>query len=138
TINDMLKLSGKLRSFDPNEVRTYRIDGRGAVLGGQSVIIPDVNAPTTAAILTVFRGEARIADTPDEAADANSAAADAAAATDAATTTTIAAIAAATSNSAATTTTAAAAGAATTVPSITVPPNSGVTVITPPVDPTCR
>ena len=66
TINDLLRLASTLRDFDPAQLRahSYRVEGRGATQGGESVIIPDVEAPTTKAILEVFRGHARLSDVP--------------------------------------------------------------------------
>jgi len=65
SIDDLLKLSSRLKSFDPTTVRSYRYEGSGAMLGGQSVILPLPNSPTNKAILSVFRGQAHLADAPD-------------------------------------------------------------------------
>ena len=65
TIDDLLKLSTRLKSFDPNTVRSYRYEGRGAMLRGESVIMPLPSSETNKAILSVFRGQARLADAPD-------------------------------------------------------------------------
>jgi LCP family protein required for cell wall assembly len=64
TISDLLRLASTLRDFDPAQLRahSYRVEGRGATQGGQDIIIPDTEAPTTKAILEVFRGHARLSD----------------------------------------------------------------------------
>jgi LCP family protein required for cell wall assembly len=118
TINDLLRLASTLRDFDPAQLRkhSYRVEGRGATQGSESVIIPDVNAPTTKTILEVFRGKARLSDVASQ--DTTSS----------------------TSASPDTTTTTAppttAAATATTVPVVDVAPNP--VGIVPPDDPNCR
>jgi LCP family protein required for cell wall assembly len=67
-VGDLLALATKLRSFDPNTILTYRLDGRGTVIGGASVIEPELDNRDTQAILSVFRGEARLVDAPDPGA----------------------------------------------------------------------
>jgi LCP family protein required for cell wall assembly len=64
TVNDLLRVATRLRSFDPSGVRTYRIDGRGATIGGSSVILPELNSKATQDVLKLFRGQARLADAP--------------------------------------------------------------------------
>jgi len=64
TVNDLLRVSARLRSFDPEAVRTYRMDGDGTNIGGASVIVPDLDDPATQDVLRVFRGEASVADAP--------------------------------------------------------------------------
>jgi LCP family protein required for cell wall assembly len=64
TVNDLLRVSARLRSFDPEAVRTYRMDGDGTNIGGAAVIVPDLEDPATQDVLRVFRGEATVADAP--------------------------------------------------------------------------
>jgi LCP family protein required for cell wall assembly len=137
TINDLLRLASTLGDFDPAQLRahSYRVEGRGKVQGGESIVIPDLDAPTTKAILEVFRGHARLSDVA--AADATTTSAP----DQAKTTGTTATTAAPTSTSAAATgptTTAGpvSPGATTTVPVVDVAPNP--VGISPPDDPTCR
>ena len=134
TINDLLRLASTLRDFDPAQLRahSYRVDGRGQRQGGQDVIIPDLEAPTTKALLEVFRGHARLSDMPAADATTTTAPPDSTTTTAAATTTTT------TTAPAGPTTTAAPAapGATTTVPVVDVAPNP--LGISPPDDPTCR
>jgi LCP family protein required for cell wall assembly len=66
TLDDLLRLAQALRDLDPTSIKSYRIDGRGEVRGDSSVIVPLVNARNKA-ILAVFSGQARLADSPDEA-----------------------------------------------------------------------
>jgi len=128
TINDLLRLASTLRDFDPAQLRahSYRFDGRGQRQGGQDVIIPDLEAPTTKAVLEVFRGHARLSDVP--AADATTTTGP----TDPTTTT----AAATTTTTTVGPTTTAVPGASTTVPVVDVAPNP--LGISPPDDPTCR
>jgi LCP family protein required for cell wall assembly len=125
TLNDMLRLASTLRDFDPAQLRdhSYRVEGTGALRGTESVVIPNLNAPTTKAVLEVFRGQAQLSDIPSTtAADTSTAAAPTTAATTA-------------PLPAAGPTSAPAAGA-TTLPTVAVAPNP--LGITPPDDPTCR
>ena len=38
-------MASRLRKFDPSEVKTYRMDGKGTNVGGASVIVPDPVRP---------------------------------------------------------------------------------------------
>jgi LCP family protein required for cell wall assembly len=163
TINDLLRLATTLRDFDPAQLRqhSYRVEGRGAVQGGESVIIPDLNAATTKTVLEVFRGHAQLSDMAPQEGDATGSAASGAAASGAATTgtpttsvattgtpTTTPTAATTTPTSATTsatapsagpgapTSTATPAGATTTVPVVQVAPNP--LGIAPPDDPSCH
>jgi len=133
TINDLLRLASTLRDFDPAQLRahSYRVEGRGKVQGGESIVIPDLEAPTTKAILEVFRGHARLSDIP--AVDATTTSAPDGATTATATSTTAPAP---TTTAAAGPSTTAAPGATTTVPVVDVAPNP--VGISPPDDPSCR
>lgn len=64
TVNDLLKVASRLRKFDPSEVKTYRMDGKGTNVGGASVIVPTLSDPATRNVLKVFRGQATVADVP--------------------------------------------------------------------------
>jgi len=64
TINDLLRVASRLRSFDAGEVRTYRLDGKGVTIGGAAVIQPDLTSKATQDVLKLFRGQARLADAP--------------------------------------------------------------------------
>jgi LCP family protein required for cell wall assembly len=167
TINDLLRLATTLRNFDPAQLRdhSYRVEGQGATQGGESVIIPDVNAPTTKAVLQVFRGQARLSDVAPQDADISttapagttasstgttasagttpsSAATSTVPSTTTTTSTTVASRSTTTGRTGSTTTapgattTAPAPGATTTVPVVDVAPNP--IGIAPPDDPSCR
>jgi anionic cell wall polymer biosynthesis LytR-Cps2A-Psr (LCP) family protein len=71
TVGDMYDLATRLRAFDPDTVKTYRIDGAGVIIGGASVIQPDTTSRRARAILDYFRGEATGVD-EDAADDASS------------------------------------------------------------------
>jgi LCP family protein required for cell wall assembly len=118
TLNDLLRLASTLRDFDPAQLRdhSYRVEGRGALRGTESVVIPDLNAPTTKAVLQVFRGQAQLSDIPPTTADAG--------------TTTVAPATSAPDA------TAPAPAGSTTLPTVAVAPNP--LGITPPDDPSCR
>jgi LCP family protein required for cell wall assembly len=60
TINDMLNLAGKLRGFDPTKIRSYRIESST----DSDPLYFDANSSYNKRILTVFRGQARLADAP--------------------------------------------------------------------------
>jgi LCP family protein required for cell wall assembly len=64
TVNDMLRVANRLRSFDPELVATYRLDGTGTNIGGASVIVPNLKSRQTQDVLKLFRGEATIAQVP--------------------------------------------------------------------------
>jgi hypothetical protein len=131
TVNDMLRVSARLRSFDPESVRTYRMDGDGTNIGGAAVIVPDLDDPATQDVLRVFRGEATVADAlPADDPSAGAPATDDSSSTSEAgqaTTTTSTTVAAPTDGTAPTTTVG---------PSVLIEDN-GVGIF-PPDDPTCR
>jgi LCP family protein required for cell wall assembly len=126
TLNDLLRLASTLRDFDPAQLRdhSYRVEGPGALRGTESVVIPDLNAPTTKSVLEVFRGQAQLSDVPPLTAEASTTVAG-----EPASTTT----ASAPSPSAGATT---APTGATPLPTVAVAPNP--LGVTPPDDPTCR
>jgi LCP family protein required for cell wall assembly len=66
-LDDLLRLSGALKDLDPTTIRSYRIDGRGEIRGGASVVVPAAGSARNRAILAVFTGQARLADSPEEA-----------------------------------------------------------------------
>jgi LCP family protein required for cell wall assembly len=151
TVGDMYDLATRLRAFDPNTVKTYRIDGAGVIIGGAAVIQPDINSKRARAILDYFRGEAGNVDesaTDDESGEDGSgdqASDDEATTTSASrSTTTTAGRATTTTRGSTTTTKPPRAGSTdTSVPTSTTldavgRPDDFVTGIIPPDDPTCR
>jgi len=67
TVRRMLEFGGALSRFDPAEITTYRIDSYSQRLGGADYQIPVLDSDNMQAILAVFRGEALLADAPDQA-----------------------------------------------------------------------
>jgi LCP family protein required for cell wall assembly len=125
TINDLLGLSSMLRSVDPDQVRSYRAEGKGARIGSADVIIPDLTSAPAKAILSIFQGTARLADAPDTNTLPG------------VTTTGAAEPATTTTTAAAATATTAAASETTALPTVSVDENAA-TGIVPPDDPSCR
>ena len=119
TLNDLLRLASTLRDFDPTQLRdhSYRVEGTGALRGTESVVLPNLNAPTTKAVLQVFRGQAQLSDIPPVTADTST-------------------TAAAPTTAAPAPSTTASGAQATTLPTIAIAPNP--VGITPPDDPSCR
>ncbi len=66
SIDVMLELAGAMRSFDPNTVKTFQVEGRGVKKGNASVIEPVLTSDNMEAILAVFRGQARLSDAPTD------------------------------------------------------------------------
>ena len=122
TVNDMLRVANRLRSFDPDQVKTYRLDGTGTNIGGASVIVPNLKSRQTKDVLKLFRGEATIAEVPAD----DTAPVDSTLTSTTATTSTTAAIATNDGTSASTTL----------APAVIVVDN-GVGIF-PPDDPTCH
>lgn len=128
TINDLLGLSSMLRSVDPDQVRSYRAEGKGAMIGTADVILPDLTSARAKAILSIFQGTARLSDALDPNALPD------------ATTTTVAAAAGAAGPTTTTSSTVAAAAAVastTSLPTVSVDENAAAGIV-PPDDPTCR
>ncbi len=66
TLRRMLEFANTLRALDPASLSTFRIDGRSEITpAGEDVLLPRIDNENTAAILSVFRGEATIASAPD-------------------------------------------------------------------------
>lgn len=66
TAGKILELALAMKDLDPATIRTYQIEGEGANVGGQSVIMPTLDSDSMMAILAVFRGEAFLASAPEE------------------------------------------------------------------------
>ena len=66
TINKQLELAGALREVDPADMTTHQIETRGAMIQGQSVLIPQTGGSNMQAILAVFRGDATLASAPEQ------------------------------------------------------------------------
>ena len=146
TVGDMYDLATRLRAFDPNTVKTYRIDGAGVIIGGASVIQPDIDSKRARAILDYFRGEAGDVDesATDDGSSEDDAGDDDATTTSAGRSTTTTSSRSTTTQGSTTTTKPPRAGSTnTTVATSTTldaagRPDDFVTGIIPPDDPTCR
>jgi LCP family protein required for cell wall assembly len=66
SVRTMLEFANALRSIDPAAITTYRIESRTDTSSGQSLEIPRIDGDNMQAILRVFRGEATLADAPDQ------------------------------------------------------------------------
>jgi LCP family protein required for cell wall assembly len=56
SLSDLLGLGRAIRDVGPQSASSYRVEGRGQVIGGASVIVPDLTTPDAKAILAFFRG----------------------------------------------------------------------------------
>jgi LCP family protein required for cell wall assembly len=66
TVGRMLEFAGVLRSLDPNAIASYQIESSSQNVQGQSVQIPRTNGENMQAILAIFRGEAPLAEAPEQ------------------------------------------------------------------------
>jgi hypothetical protein len=66
TINKQLEFAGALREVDPADMTSYQIETRGAMIQGQSVLIPQTGGSNMQAILAVFQGDATLASAPEQ------------------------------------------------------------------------
>ena len=69
TINKMLEFVGVLRNFDPGSIATYQIEAEGAMISGNSVLLPRINGENMQSILAIFRGEASLSAAPEQVFD---------------------------------------------------------------------
>lgn len=66
SLTKQLEFAGVLRGIDPNEITTYQIEASGTTIQGQSVLIPRINGQNMRSVLALFRGEATLADAPEQ------------------------------------------------------------------------
>ena len=67
TLRRMLEFANTLRTLDPSEIATFRIESSTEITSaGDEVERPRINGENMRAILAVFRGEATIASAPDQ------------------------------------------------------------------------
>jgi LCP family protein required for cell wall assembly len=69
TVNRMLEFAGAIRSLDPGAITSYQIEASPQTVAGNSVLIPRLDGANMRAILSVFRGEAQLADAPEQEFD---------------------------------------------------------------------
>ena len=69
TPDRMLEFAGVMANVDPTQLTTYQIEARGDTIQGQSVLIPRIDGDNMQAILQVFRGQATLANGPQQVFD---------------------------------------------------------------------
>ena len=70
TVRRMLEFASALKNFDADQVRNYRIESSSQTIQGDSVEIPRIKNETMRAVLAVFRGEATLAEAPEQELEA--------------------------------------------------------------------
>ena len=65
----MLEFAGVLSGVDPTEITTYQIEATPKTIQGNAVLVPAIGGNNMQAILAVFRGEATLAEIPDQVFD---------------------------------------------------------------------
>lgn len=66
TVNKMLEFAGVVKSINPAEITTYQVEARGTTIQGNAVLLPSINGANMQSVLSVFRGEATLANAPDQ------------------------------------------------------------------------
>jgi LCP family protein required for cell wall assembly len=66
TPSKLLEFAGVLRGLDAEEIASYQIEADPRTVQGNAVLIPDLDGENMQAILSVFRGEATLAEAPDQ------------------------------------------------------------------------
>ena len=69
TPDRILQYAGVLRSIDPATITTYQIEATPDVIGGASVLLPRIGGDNMQAVLSLFRGEATLADRVEQQFD---------------------------------------------------------------------
>ena len=63
SLTDLIRLARAIRDLGPENAASYRVEGLGQVIGGASVIVPDLTSATSKAMLAPFRGQRQAATT---------------------------------------------------------------------------
>ena len=66
TLLDMLRFAGVMKNVDPQSIRTYQVEGTGAVHSNQAVLEPNFDSDHLQAILDMFRGVTSLTGAPAE------------------------------------------------------------------------
>jgi LCP family protein required for cell wall assembly len=66
SLNKQLEFAGVLQGIDPASITTYQIESQATSIQGQSVLLPRVGGANMQAVLALFRGEATLADAPEQ------------------------------------------------------------------------
>jgi len=69
TPGKMLEFAGVLSGVDPDEITTYQINANPRNIQGAAVLVPSIGGDNMQAVLAVFRGEATLAEAPDQVLD---------------------------------------------------------------------
>ena len=69
TPGKMLEFAGVLSGVDPDEITTYQINANPRTIQGAAVLVPSIEGDNMQAVLAVFRGEATLAEAPDQVLD---------------------------------------------------------------------
>ena len=69
TPGKMLEFAGVLSGVDPSEITTYQINANPRNIQGAAVLVPAIEGDNMQAVLAVFRGEATLAEAPDQVLD---------------------------------------------------------------------
>ena len=56
SLSDLIRLARTISNLGAETASSYRIEGRGQLIGGASVIVPDLTSAASTAILSFFRG----------------------------------------------------------------------------------
>jgi len=66
SLTKQLEFAGVLRNVDTADITSYQIEARNASIQGQAVLVPQTGGANMSAVLAVFRGEATLADAPEQ------------------------------------------------------------------------
>ncbi len=66
SLNKQLEFAGVLQAIDPAQITTYQIEAKGTTIQGQSVLLPQTGGGNMQAVLALFRGQATLADAPEQ------------------------------------------------------------------------
>ena len=66
TVNRLLEFAGLLQYLSPDQITSYQIESTPRRVSGNSVLIPRLDTENMQAILALFRGEAALADAPEQ------------------------------------------------------------------------
>jgi len=66
SLNKQLEFAGVLQRINPANITSYQIEARDASIQGQAVLLPQTGGANMSAVLAVFRGEATLADAPEQ------------------------------------------------------------------------
>jgi LCP family protein required for cell wall assembly len=66
TASKMLEFAGVMSQLDPTRITTYQIEADPRTIQGNAVLVPSIRGDNMQAILAVFRGEALLADIPEQ------------------------------------------------------------------------